>query len=507
MPKEQSHPGEFTSCSSSKNAKEKSNCATLRASLAGNHRNLSGMGDMSKHMLCCDSEKDSGYSEAGSDDQQSSDREPKRASSLTSSSSTTHEELTPIYIFKNLQSGADQLLHGPLSWAGGWQSLTGGKAAAQLVLIQQPVVPAPSTSSLPSCSSLTPRQAHAKRGGNRTNLPNNNKNSYLPILNSYPRIAPHPGKEIPEGKSPAMGLKESGSEGQSQSKRVRTEEEKREDPVIGHLLRPEQQHREAKGVHNCLPGCCSCQPKPQHNRQKSHSTGSPSVSSSQTPSPPSSSDSSSSPSSSSPPSSTAHSPDCPGPDSTSTRQRRFLNTAEILNQSGLLAITLRTKELLKQNAATEREIIQLRQHTQLLCHIAQASQSSSNHDPGKLNKLFQDMNASGSYPTLDLDHMKAHSSGSGQQSRIRDEEDVHTRVTTTNGSPSRVVSLYHTYDGVSPPSPLFAPSPDIEEVPCEPESSSNTVSALVPAPGQELGLPLEKVASRFSDNSGLTCLL
>lgn len=62
MPKEQSHSGEFTSCSSSKNAKEKSNCATLRASLAGNHRNLSGMGDMSKHMLCCDSEKDSGYS-------------------------------------------------------------------------------------------------------------------------------------------------------------------------------------------------------------------------------------------------------------------------------------------------------------------------------------------------------------------------------------------------------------------------------------------------------------
>lgn len=62
MPKEQGHSGEFTSCSSSKNAKEKSNSATLRASLAGSHRNLSGMGDMSKHMLCFDSEKDSGYS-------------------------------------------------------------------------------------------------------------------------------------------------------------------------------------------------------------------------------------------------------------------------------------------------------------------------------------------------------------------------------------------------------------------------------------------------------------
>uniref|UniRef100_A0A3P9I429 Si:ch211-132b12.7 n=1 Tax=Oryzias latipes TaxID=8090 RepID=A0A3P9I429_ORYLA len=505
MPKEQGHSGEFTSCSSSKNAKEKSNSATLRASLAGSHRNLSGMGDMSKHMLCFDSEKDSGYSEAGSDDQHSNDKEPKRASSQTTSSSTSHDNLTPIYIFKNLQSGADQLLHGPLSWAGGWQSLAGGKAAAQLVLIQQPVVPAPSTSSPTSCSSLTPRQAHVKRGGNRTNLPNNNKNSYLPILNSYPRIAPHPGKETPEGKGavPATGLKENGSEGQSQSKRVRTEEEKREDPMVGHSLRLEQQQREAKGVHSCLPGCCSCQPKLQHNRQKPHSTGSPSISSSQTPSPPSSSDSSSS---SSPPSSTAHSPDCPGPDSTSTRQRRFLNTAEILNQSGLLAITLRTKELLKQNAATEREILQLRQHTQLLCHIAQASQSSSSDDPAKLNKLFQDMKASGSYPTLDPDRVKMHSS-SQHQSRIRDEEDVHMTVTTTNGSPSRVVSLYHTYDGVSPPSPLFAPSPDIQEVPCEPESSSNTVSSFVPGPEQELGLPLEKAVSRFSDNSGLNCLL
>ncbi|GLD64788.1 CLOCK-interacting pacemaker-like protein, partial [Lates japonicus] len=66
MPKEQGHFGERPARSTSKNAKDKSNSATLRASLGGSHMEQSGMGDMSNHMLRCDSEKDSekdsGYS-------------------------------------------------------------------------------------------------------------------------------------------------------------------------------------------------------------------------------------------------------------------------------------------------------------------------------------------------------------------------------------------------------------------------------------------------------------
>lgn len=93
------------------------------------------------------------------------------------------------------------------------------------------------------------------------------------------------------------------------------------------------------------------------------------------------------------------------------RQRRFLNTAEILSQSGLLAITLRTKELLRQNAATEKELTQLRQHAQLLCLAAQtgqeATQQGPNEGPSPMDKLLQAMSQSGRYPSLDWTYFNA----------------------------------------------------------------------------------------------------
>lgn len=129
-----------------------------------------------------------------------------------------------------------------------------------------------------------------------------------------------------------------------------------------------------------------------HKNSSSERLGSLSISRSHIPSSPSSfSPLSSSPSSSSP-TSTAHSPYHLAPDSSSTCQRSFLNTAEILNQLGLLAITLRTKELLKQNVAIEREITQLHQHTHLL---SQASQNSGTEVSHSLDKLFQIMRESG----------------------------------------------------------------------------------------------------------------
>lgn len=66
MPKEQGHFGERVARNASKNAKDKSNSATLRASQGGNHKEQSGMGDMRNRILRRDSEKDSekdsGYS-------------------------------------------------------------------------------------------------------------------------------------------------------------------------------------------------------------------------------------------------------------------------------------------------------------------------------------------------------------------------------------------------------------------------------------------------------------
>ncbi|XP_071317597.1 CLOCK-interacting pacemaker-like [Trachinotus anak] len=506
MPKEQGHFGERAAHSASKNAKDKSNSATLRASQGG-----AGMADMSNHMLRFDSEKDSekdsGYSEAGSDsvhtdvdDQRSSVSEPHRESnkSLNSLNAVVHnmppyEEFPPIYVIKNLavkSSRPEQLLHGPLAWGGGWHTLTSAKAPTQLLVIQQPAMPAPSTTTPAPSSSQAAPPGHFKTGGSRSNQNHSGKNSYLPILNSYPRIAPHPRRESHEGKATTWveGVKESGSEGQSQSKRVCIEEEKREAvSTTNHLLKPQQHQKEGRvhsqykgrGGHSSFPTLSHCplpcnassttQHKSHHCQQSlgSDNMGSPSISSSQTPSPPSSSvsPSSSSPPSSSPTSSTAHSPYHLAPDSSSTRQRRFLNTAEILNQSGLLAITLRTKELLKQNAATEREIAQLRQHTHLLCQVAQASQSRCNDGSDSLDKLLQAMTESASYPNLDLNQLKALSSH--QQSKTRTEEDKEKDnniiTTKTCSNPLQVVSLHTIDDGTSPPSPLFAPSPDTEE--------------------------------------------
>lgn len=66
MLKEQEPFAEYDTHSTSKNAKDKSNSATLWASQGGTHRVQSEMGDKSTRMLYCDSEKDSekdsGYS-------------------------------------------------------------------------------------------------------------------------------------------------------------------------------------------------------------------------------------------------------------------------------------------------------------------------------------------------------------------------------------------------------------------------------------------------------------
>lgn len=411
-----------------------------------------------------------------------------------------------------VQSRPEQLLHGPLAWGGGWHSLTNTKAPTQLLLIQQPAMPGPSSSTLTPSSSLAAPQSQAKKGSSRNNQNHTSKNSYLPILNSYPRIAPHPRKESHEAKGSTWveGVKESGSEGQSQSKRVCMEEEKREAvSTTSHLLKSQHQNQKEVRVHSHSQfkdrGGHSSFSSSSHyplssqasstSQYKSHrcqqssvsdSVGSPSVSSSKTPSLLSSSDSpsSSSPPSLSPSSSTAHSPYRLATDNSSTRHQRFLNTAEILNQSGLLAITLRTKELLKQNVTTEREIAQLRQHTHLLCQVAQASKNGCHEGSDSLDKLLQAMTESGSYPNLDLNQLKA-LSGNHQLCKTRSEEDKERyssiRTTKTHSNPPQVVSIHKIDDGTSPPSPLFAPSPDTEErehvdCPLDPMSTSLSVS-------------------------------
>ncbi|XP_060773769.1 CLOCK-interacting pacemaker [Neoarius graeffei] len=63
---------------------------------------------------------------------------------------------------------------------------------------------------------------------------------------------------------------------------------------------------------------------------------------------------------------------CQNGDSDSNEKRkRFCNTYNVLSKSGLLDITLRTKELIRQNRRTQAELDQLREHTNLFMEALQ----------------------------------------------------------------------------------------------------------------------------------------
>ncbi|XP_019714965.1 uncharacterized protein LOC109509573, partial [Hippocampus comes] len=94
----------------------------------------------------------------------------------------------------------------------------------------------------------------------------------------------------------------------------------------------------------------------------------------------------------------------------SVRHRRFLKTADILRQSGLLDITLRTKELLRQSNATEREIAELRWHTELLCQAA----CSSPNGTTTWQRVHRTMADSNRYADLQHLRLPAHWESAGR---------------------------------------------------------------------------------------------
>ncbi|XP_068563226.1 CLOCK-interacting pacemaker [Cebidichthys violaceus] len=362
MPKEQPCCGERSSCAtSSKNAKNKSNRMTLLAM-----RDTKDADDSSGTASRCSSEKDSGYSDGQQTDveDQRSNRSQCRGGGRAEPSQPglnidirrgnpgkpplmpADRQLPPFYIINNIViqqpdviQKRDQL-----------PQRTGSRetSAARMILFHQP-------SLLPAA-----RQLHEtfSRSPNVTGKKTND--TYLPILNSYPRIAPLPSKKPPDKSSPY-------DEAQNLSKRVCTELKVDDTPVTRSL--PEQRLCE--------------QPKSAALTSRR----------------PCSSSTTDCPSSSSPTavslsqSSVLKTRGLHRNSSTRTRQHRFLNTVEILKQSGLLDITLRTKELLRQSKATERDIAQLRQHTELLCQAVSDPSCTWEH-------LHRAMAESGSYPNI-----------------------------------------------------------------------------------------------------------
>lgn len=238
---------------------------------------------------------------------------------------------------------------------------TDTSAAAHMILLQQP--------SLLLATIQLPKPSSCKSRGQMMN------GTYLPILNSYPRIAPHPSKKLPD-------KSQSKEKSQNLSKRVCIEHKIDGTPVTRGL--PELHlHKQPK-----LAVSSSGLPCSSATRDSLSSCSPTTVSSSQ------GSPSGSSLNHNTPSFLLARS-------GTSTRHRRFLNTVKILRQSGLLDITLRTKELLHQSNATEQDIAQLRQHTELLCQ-AFSDPSCSLSGVTAWEHLYQSMAESGSYPGLQI---------------------------------------------------------------------------------------------------------
>lgn len=74
------------------------------------------------------------------------------------------------------------------------------------------------------------------------------------------------------------------------------------------------------------------------------------------------------------------------------KRKRFCNTYNILSKSGLLDITLRTKELLRQNRRTQHELDQLKEHTEL---FLQALRSGDTSICAKLHTSLQEEEGEG----------------------------------------------------------------------------------------------------------------
>lgn len=240
---------------------------------------------------------------------------------------------------------------------------TDTSGAAHMILLQQPSLLL-ATIQLPKPSSC--------KSSSRGKMMNG---TYLPILNSYPRIAPHPSKKLPD-------KSQSKEKSQNISKRVCTEHKIDGTPVTRGL--PEL-HLYKQPKLAVSPSGLPC----SSTTRDSLSSCSPTTVSSSQGSPSGSSLNHNTPSF------------LLTRGGTSTRHRRFHNTVKILRQSGLMDITLRTKELLYQSNATEQDIAQLRQHTELLCQ-AFSDASCSLSGITAWEHLYQSMAESGSYPGLKI---------------------------------------------------------------------------------------------------------
>nr|XP_057913803.1 CLOCK-interacting pacemaker [Doryrhamphus excisus] len=318
-----------------------------------------------------DSERDSGFSDASSEhmstmdttDSEDSPRPFVQPGPQTSGSGPlavvrgSYSSISPMIIMNNVllkQPGDNPPAMKP------W----GFRSAVEVV---QPVVQQPQVVFL---QPVVSRQASP---GVKETSRHRRPKKYLPILKSYPKIAPHPGDS---SSSSGRGTASSSASSSSGSERGGLSGSGHRD----HCQREKQQKSQSgrSGNSALLSGTPnSTQPLSRLGQTSTRSeTSSPAVSRSEFMPSPSLSNSLAplDPSDADSPVEQKCEDSSSGEDD--TRRKRFCNTYNILSKSGLLDITLRTKELLRQNRRTQTDLDRLREHTDLFLQAVRSGDAS-----------------------------------------------------------------------------------------------------------------------------------
>ncbi|KAF6130827.1 hypothetical protein HJG60_007801 [Phyllostomus discolor] len=355
-----------------------------------------------------ESDKDSGFSDGSSECLSSAEQmdsedvlgalgwsRPDRPRQASKTAGSAFPTLSPMVVMKNVlvrQGGGSSQLQ---SWT--VQPSFEVISAQPPLLLLHPPVPSP----------VRPCHAGEKKSDSR---------NYLPILNSYTKIAPHPGKR---GLSLSPKERERGTQ-----KKIRTERPGLSSPASEPtktgavssspppVAPPSTKLAEDSALQG-MPSSLAAGGSPQTLQpvSSSHVAKAPSLTFASPASPVCASDStphgleSSSPLSPLPGShgsplwAAEHL--CRSPDIFSeqrqSKHRRFQNTLVVLHKSGLLEITLKTKELIRQNQATQVELDQLKEQTQLLVEAIKG------RAPQAWAKLQASLTSGSSHSGSDLD--------------------------------------------------------------------------------------------------------
>ncbi|XP_037688149.1 CLOCK-interacting pacemaker [Choloepus didactylus] len=363
-------------------------------------------------MAAAESDKDSGFSDGSSECLSSAEQmesedllsalgwSEDRPGQNSKTANNAFPTLSPMVIMKNVlvkQGSSSSQLQ---SWTV-QPSFEVISTKPQLLFLHPPV-PSP----------VSPGHAREKKSDSR---------NYLPILNSYTKIAPHPGK-----RGLSLSPEERGKSGVQKkicTKRLGPTSSPREPTKTGAVpsgpstpAPPSTKLVEdsaPQGVPSLVAGGS---PQTLQPVSSSHVAKAPSLTFASPASPVCAADStlhgleSNSPLSplpanySSPLWAAEHL--CRSPDSFSeqrqSKHRRFQNTLVVLHKSGLLEITLKTKELIRQNQATQLELDQLKEQTQLFI------EATKSRAPQAWAKLQASLISGPSHTGSDLDAFSDH---------------------------------------------------------------------------------------------------